>query len=394
MKIKYLAMNLLLGIWILSACSNNLDTIDIEFTEPSTTMVTNPFKPDDSEFPEGSDYISFGTNINIPDFEFLTCENNKVKLPITIENAGKEFSLGFCIFSDGIIQEYTSSVSDEKTTMQTFNILPDSMQAIDFYIDNIENISQSDEVSFSYITMINPEYVPTLENNDGKLPHIISGGDSLHLHIDSPTESSNYKIYNKFDIHAITDEEAARFGILLDDRDTSHNTKFILDTINETGRPRENMIAGSENGTLKLNLYSWTTNGNDSFSANGTFRVSFYKNHERIKFNGDYDYMDIELKESCFTTADVTLENINEGDFIYCIAVPIDNYKLKAQKSATALILDPEDMPQVDGSVHFLPVYAEPEQTGIDEYNNGEKGWYAVDNDNDEVDEFIKNNFR
>lgn len=392
MKIKYLAMNLLLGICILSGCSDNLDTFDMEFTEPSTTMVTNPFKPDDFEIPEGAEYISYGTSINIPDFEFLTCENNKVMLPITVENAGKEFSLGFCIFSDGIIQEYTSSVSNEKTTMQIFDLLPDSKQTIDFYIDNIENISQSDDVSFSYMTIINPEYIPSLANNGGELPHITSGGDSLHLHMDSPTESSDYKIYNEFDIHAITDEEAARFGILLDERDKSHSTRFILDSINGTGRPIENMIECSENGTLPLNLYSWTTNGNDSFSANGTFRVSFYKNHERINFNGDYDYIDIELKESYFTTAEVTLENINEGDFIYCIAAPIDNFKLTAQKSMTALILSPEDMPPIDEDILFSPVYVEPEQTGFVANTNGENGWYAVDED--EVDSFIKNNLR
>lgn len=388
MNIRCLATSLLLGISILSGCSDNSITYEMGFTEPTTTIITNPFKPDDSIFPLNDDVISYGFSINIPDFEFLTCENNKVTLPIAIENAGKEFNLGFYIFSDGIIQEYTSSVSDKKTTMQTFEIQRDSIQVIDFYIENIENISLNDEVSFSFLTMINPEFIPSIDNISENLPHNTSGGSSLHLHMDSPSEVSKYKIYSDFDIHIVSDEEASRFGILLDDRDTSHSTKFILDTINEIGRPRENMIAATEDGSLVLNLFSWTINGNDSFSANGTYRVSFYKNHERVKFNGDFDYMDIELKESYITTAEVALENISEGDFIYCIAVPIDNYKLNAQKSMTALILNPNDMPlPIDESLYFTPVYIEQNPT-----ENNENNW--IGEKYNDVEEFLKDNTR
>lgn len=385
MKIKYLATILLIGMFILSGCSEkNTDDYKSDFSEPVIT-VTNPFKPDDTVMSTNTDYISYGISINIPNFESLTCENNKVTLPITIENAGKEFSLGFCIFSDGIIQEYTSSVSDEKSFMQTFDLTTDSIQTIDFYIENVENVSDNKEVSFSFITIKNPEVIPTLENMSEALPHRLSGGDSLHLNMDIPYKSDKYKIYNKFDIHAITENEAERFAILLDERDTSFSTKFILDPINETGRPRENMIATPQNGKLELNLYGWTTNGNDSFSANGTYRVSFYKNHKRIKFNNDFDYIDIELKESDITTANITLENINEGDFIYCIAVPINNYKLKVQKSMTAAIINPSDMPPKDEGSLFVPVFVEQEPS---ENNNND--WRTVEED--EIEEFLRSN--
>lgn len=385
MKIKHLAISLLIGMFILSGCSeNNTDDYKSDFSEPVIT-VTNPFKPDNTVMSTNTDYISYGISINIPNFESLTCENNKVTLPITIENAGKEFSLGFCIFSDGIIQEYTSSVSDEKTIMQTFNLMTDSTQTIDFYIENIENISDKKEVSFSFITMENPEVIPKIENVSEDLPHSISGGDSLHLNMDAPSESSKYKIYNEFDVHTITENEATRFAILLDERDTSLSTKFVLAPINETGRPIESIISASEDGKLALNLYGWTRNGNDSFSANGTYRVSFYKNHDRIKFNGDSDYMDIEIKEGNITTANVILEDINEGDFIYCFAVPINNYKLKVQKSMTAAIINPKDMPQIDESQFYSPVFVE--QTPPESNNND---WIAMEGD--EIEEFLKNN--
>ena len=386
MKIKYLAIILMLSMCTLNGCADKSSTYDMEFTESDTIIVTNPFKPDNTAMSPNTEYISYGVNINIPNFESLTCENNKVTLPITIENIGKDFSLGFCIFSDGIIQEYTSSMSEEKTIMQTFDLTTDSIETVDFYIENIENISDNDEVSFSFITMENSDIIPTLENISGTLPHGVSGGDSLHLHMNTLSKSEKYKICNKFDIHTITDEEAKRFAILLDERDTSLSTKFILDPINETGRPRENMIAASEDGKLKLNLYGWTTNGNDSFSANGTYRVSFYKNHERIKFNDDYDYIDVELKENNITIADVTFEDISEGDFIYCFAVPIDNYKLKVKKSMTALVLRPDDMPPpIDEDLLFNPVYIDQNPKEI---NNGD--WNSVEYD--EVEEFLKDN--
>lgn len=203
--------------------------------------------------------------------------------------------------------------------------------------------------------------------------------------MDAPSESSKYKIYNEFDVHTITENEATRFAILLDERDTSLSTKFVLAPINETGRPIESIISASEDGKLALNLYGWTRNGNDSFSANGTYRVSFYKNHDRIKFNGDSDYMDIEIKEGNITTANVILEDINEGDFIYCFAVPINNYKLKVQKSMTAAIINPKDMPQIDESQFYSPVFVE--QTPPESNNND---WIAMEGD--EIEEFLKNN--
>lgn len=387
MKTKYLAISLLIGMFLFNGCSDsNIDNYGVDFTEPSA-IVTNPFKPDKLDLPSNADYISYGISVNIPNFEFLTYENNRVTLPITVENIGKEFKLGFCIFSDGIIQEYTSNISDEKTIMQTFDLTTDSIQTIDFYIENVENISDNDDISFSFITMKNPEVIPMLDNVGDALPHNISGGDSLHLHMNTPSESGKYKIYDQFDIQTITEDEAERFSILLDERDTSLSTKFILNPTNESGRPRENVIAASEDGKLELNLYGWTTNGDDSFSANGTYRVSFYKNHKRIKFNDNFDYMDIELKENSITTANVLLEDINEGDFIYCIAVPINNFKLKVKKSITAAIINPNDMPPVEESQLFLPVFVEHESI---ESNNND--WIAIEDD--EIEQFLNNNSR
>ncbi len=121
-------------------------------------------------------------------------------------------------------------MSDKKTIMQTFDLATDSIQTVDFYIDNIENISDNDEVSFSFITMEDSDIIPTLENISGTLPHSVSGGDSLHLHMNTLSKSEKYKIYNKFDIHTITDEEAKRFAILLDERDRIIAYNFDCDS--------------------------------------------------------------------------------------------------------------------------------------------------------------------
>ncbi len=91
MKIKYLATILMLSMCTLNGCADKSSTYDMEFTESDTIIVTNPFKPDNTVMSPDADYINYGVNINIPNFESLTCENNKVTLPITLENIGKEF---------------------------------------------------------------------------------------------------------------------------------------------------------------------------------------------------------------------------------------------------------------------------------------------------------------
>lgn len=389
MKIKWLAISFLFMICIFSGCRNDEYTHTLEdsdFIVTSKGIVTNLLKTDDTMVPQNADSISYGINVNIPDFEFLTYENSRLTLPITIENYGKEFNIGFYIFSDGIIQEYTSDVSDKKTTMQTFMLQRDSVQTIDFYIEDIKHISEKDEISFSFMTMIEPDFIPTIDNYASDLPHVTSGGDSLHLHMKEQPKIGKDKIFSNFETHIISEEEALRFAILLDDRYTGYNTKFVLESINETGRPRENLIAASDNKKLKLNLYGWTINGSNSFSANGTYRVSFYKNHEKIKFNGDFDYIDVELKEGYITSADINLENISEGDFIYCIAVPINNFNLNAKKSMTALVINQNNMPeQIDEEQLFYPVFIDQNST-----NTSGNDWHTVEDN--EVEEFLKDN--
>lgn len=46
-------------------------------------------------------------------------------------------------------------------------------------------------------------------------------------------------------------------------------------------------------------------------------------NHEPIKFNGDYDHLDVKMEGEKITVTEIELKNIKPRDFVYCVAVPL-----------------------------------------------------------------------
>lgn len=97
------------------------------------------------------------------------------------------------------------------------------------------------------------------------------------------------------------------------------------------------------------------------------YRIAFFVNHEPVKFNGDYEYLDVKIEGMKITETEIEIENIKVGDFVYCIAVPLLSEEV-AYKSASKLVIKEEapqseesnntvNDPSINTSEELLPVF-------------------------------------
>lgn len=323
----------------LCGCGNDVSEIETgSVTESEISTITNPFTDSNSELVvEGKADINYGVSVNLPEFEYLTYENGKLTLPLTLQNEGGDLSVGIMVFADGILQEYSSDTLSEKTTMQTFSVEPRSVLTCELYIEDIKLTENAESVPLSFICIADPQDTPTADTLG--LYHIACTGLPIHLKIASPADMPELNIENEYDSHVITESEAFKFAILLND-DSACSTGFNLDPGISDERS-SGALAASPDGKMKLKLYADSVNDIET-----TYRVSFYKNHEKITFNGGSDYIDIAVRDGYMGCADIELENINEGDFIYCIGVPTMSYNSVMHKSVTIPILNEADIPE------------------------------------------------
>ncbi len=81
-----------------------------------------------------------------------------------------------------------------------------------------------------------------------------------------------------------------------------------------------------------------------------------------IKFNGGDEYIDLTLMDKYLNTAEIIIDNVKEGDFIYCVAVPLDT-KVNVLKMTDVLFVSEADMlPSADAL--WSPIKSD--ESGID----------------------------
>lgn len=196
---------------LLSGCSaapqNNAESM----ISSEIVTVTNPFDTDDIKASSNSEIIAnFGVYVNKENVEYLTYENDRLVLPLTVQNEGSDMTLGFFVFVDGVVQEYSSESNENKAIMQTFAVEAESVSAYELYIDNIQAADNKQNLNFSFMTIVDPDFVPTLDNISNKTTDMYSCGVPIPLHMESEPVISDMKILTKYDSHVISDEDSVK----------------------------------------------------------------------------------------------------------------------------------------------------------------------------------------
>lgn len=270
------------------------------------------------------------------------------------------------IFANGILQEYYSKKFENKSTMQNFNIAEKSVGNCELYLENI-NSTSPEKIDLSYLVIVNPQINPTIQDFQSFF-HGGTGGTPMEIMLKSPINSGNFNILQCSDTHIITDEEADRLYINRDinkEIETYCTTNFMLmpNDVNEA----DTGAFAVENGQTIVKLYGYSLN-----DIEAAYRVSLYKNHEKIKFNDGIDYIDIQTKNGYLSEERIKIDNLKSGDFIYAVAVPLDAYTHWVYKTSTSIILNKDEMPKVSGEASFKPGVPSEINHDFDEDNDNE----------------------
>lgn len=362
---KYLSVFVAV-LMLMSGCKKDY-TDGIEPVESQITAAENPFKDVNGNLPiSGESVICYGVLLNKTPDENLIYENGLLKVPLAIQNEGSDITVGIMIFANGILQEYFSQNSEKKSTMQNFNIAEKSVGSCELYIDNI-NSESTEKIDLSYLVIENPQSNPTIQDFQSFF-HGGTGGIPMEIMLKSPINSGDFNILKCSDTHIITDAEADRLYINRDINkviETYCTTNLMLmpNDVNEA----DTGAFAVENGQTIIKLYGYSIN-----DVEATYRVSLYKNHEKIKFNDGIDYIDIQTKNGYLSEETIKIDNLKSGDFIYAVAVPLDVYTSWVYKTSTSIILNKDEMPQVNGEASFKPSVPSEIIHDFDEDNDNE----------------------
>lgn len=338
MKIKTIILPVFIAAIALCGCSQtgNSYNVNNESANYDTAIITNPFEDDIDESETDVEIISdFGWGIDILDFEYLQYDSNGLTVPIKVINKGSEFNIGFYIYADGIEQSYSLEQGGEYKYMQSINIPENEEKSFKLFIDKLSLSEKLSESELAIGAIINPEYIPTPKENMG-LNHSGTGICPVSLKIDSDVSIEEYKIFSEFDSHTINDNEKQQFWI---DTNSEYSTVQVFLCPEDSDSNPNWMLPVTDDGVQDLELYMYSVNYGIT-----DFRISIYKNNERIKFNDGCDYADITVKDGYMNTSRIKLTDILEGDFVYCVAVPL-NSDNAVKKITDVVFFNSSDIP-------------------------------------------------
>ncbi len=331
MKLKRVSIAFMAAVMLLSGCSKQDIPGETQSGNISNSEISDPMRiPDvtDSEkFPSTSYGIQF-TQDNV------ALSGNDLIVSPTLKGGISSTHVGIMVFVDGILQKYSTEISSEKQYMKPFDIEAGSETTHNLTVDaRIDG--ELEEHYVSMITMLAPEYIPSADTPRFGFYHKVLRPFSVAApdKTEEISGSESYRIL-KAENSVLTKKQLEKFG-LDEDEDDGYATEFGLlqgDDILETTYT----LTNSEN-KLDLKFYAYTTE-----PVTSNYRVTFFVDHKPVKFNGDFDFLDISLEGGKISETEIELNGINPGDFVYCIAVPLLSGK-HAFKSESKMILNNEN---------------------------------------------------
>ncbi len=311
MKINRVSIAIMAAVMLLSGCSKSEIPDSVQNSMSSNFEISDPMQ-NSTDNSQGEKIPSTSYGVQFTE-ENVAISNDKLVVSPILIGDDSSTRVGVMVFIDGILQKYSAENSAEKQYMLIFNIEPKSEVEHRLTVD-AEIDGDLDEHIISIISMLAPDYIPPTGSSQFGFYHKILRPYSVKVskEIESIASISKDKFLkkdnsvltqNQIDWLDLGEGEGYATGLELLQSDNLFESKYIADTTNEA---------------LELKLYSYTTE-----PVVRDYRITFFVNHEPVKFNGDYDFLDVKLEGEKITVADIELDGVKEGDFIYCIAAPL-----------------------------------------------------------------------
>ena len=317
---KKIIVLLALVVMILTGCDNS------QLNKPSdNTEVPDPFVGDISTTANMiMSRVNFKIGLQETDAVMV---NNMLQIPLILNGDDGCEKVGIKIFIDGILQEFSPDNSENYSFNNTLSVKTDDTgYQLKIKAKFDENIGTH---TISAVSVYNPDFVPQPGLSLGNNHNGAAGGFRILQITDTQLEFSDSKVVIKAPSpNPITNEQMKKYNL------KGENSEAFLLLQNDDG----NTYALNENGTsVSLQFVAGSQK-----AGNEEYRVSFYKNHELVPFNGDYLYLDVSSVGGKISISDITIDNVQAGDFLYCIVVPTSSFNefAFAKKTDTIVVVN------------------------------------------------------
>ncbi len=251
-----------------------------------------------------------------------------VKIPMALTGSTTPTNVGVMVFSDGILCE--SGIDASKSLMNgmtNFDIKKNSTSLYSLYAKSRFDKNMSNH-SIAYISLLVPDFVPEMS-----LPVFGNYHKSLSVSPVSIDIAGNSAMLAEFNI-----AECGEPRVISEEQKKQYAEGFKL--TQKGHKLRENRYY-LDNGAsaLEFELSAYTKT-----EGTAVYRLSFYKNHKFVNFNGGCEYLDVNMEGGKISLADIRIEDVSAGDFIYCIAIPINgNFELNYPTKSDSVMVVPCD---------------------------------------------------
>lgn len=313
------------------------------------SLVSNPFETSENEnsetptederyelydkYQSGSLSLDFSEMNDAQNVEYNGEEIN-ITFSANAANNQEDITIGYMAFIGGIPQLISVNGSEEAETV-----------SVSFPKDEITNVSinikprvtkeieDKKELNLQIISIFNIDYVPQGQYVGFGFGNINAGSTvyTACLTMNEKAETVELSGNAEFENIPASDSSLKSYTLKKAGEMDSGATLKMFSVNNET----EHLILDNNTQTCDVIF-----DGTDF----DTYNVLFYANHKRVQVNGK-DYATVSAKAGYVPKLTATLENVNNHDIVYAIAVPLtDDYtKARLLKTTSQLSFSPDD---------------------------------------------------
>lgn len=285
--------------------------------ENSSSILSNPFKTQ----------VNYSIGLKSDEAKFIGGET--LQIPLSLKSDEESVSVGVKVYVDGILQEFSF---DDSQSYSDNNIMCTKTDDTNYQLEINAKFDENIEThTISALSVYNPEFKPQPGMSLGNNHKGAAGGFRFLPTGNTPLEFSDSKVILKADSPSpITNEQLEKYRL------KGENSQTLLLMQSVSG----NTYALNKNGSSVLLQFVLGT----QIAGSEKYRVSFYKNHNLVPFNGDYLYLDVSSEGGKISITDIEINDVKDGDFLYCIAVPTASYNEFAypKKTDTIVVVDAE----------------------------------------------------
>ncbi|MCH5325299.1 MAG: hypothetical protein J1E39_08790 [Eubacterium sp.] len=248
-----------------------------------------------------------------------------------------DVEFGYLAFLNGVPQLISVNGS-EPSEMVLYTQSPDKQEEVTISIIPrlTEELANEETLELEIFDIFNPSYAPTGTYVGFGNAHIGSMFAHITITANSPIE----------------DIEIIDLGTPLTEYDSSVVNNTDSNVVNNIANNAILYLTETKTNSTVIHLPDDATTAEMKLTLTGMedslYRVYIYLNHERVKIDGEYDYVDINVSDGNGLSFDFELPGIKNRDIAYAIAVPLTEpygnyFSNNIVKSSSVLILTESD---------------------------------------------------